>query len=162
VVALKTTDVRILAIKIKKAASKNTQHQQQQQQHIKQNKNNNNNNEAQKPNEMPECVRARQVTQPGLDMNRICILSSIKRAYSKVLGTFVWQIGQPEKGVWERRDLPARDKCQKNLTMRSSVSVILLVVVHSDAHFLCIEKCFVRVFVLMVSLTGTGERWGKP
>jgi len=57
--------------------------------------------------------------------------------------------------------LSARDKCQKNLTMRrfaSVVVVVVVVIVNSDAlasfaHFLCIEKCFVRVFVLMVSLT---------
>lgn len=79
----------------------------------------------------------------------------------------------------------ARDKCQKNLTMRSvSVCCSIFIVVptvpsscfcfyasfslsssSSSCHdlcpcvFLCIEKCFVRVFVLMVYLArGAGVR----
>lgn len=78
-----------------------------------------------------------------------------------------------------QRALMARDKCQKNLTMRSaSVCCSIFIVVptvpsscfcfyassfsSSSCHdlcpcvFLCIEKCFVRVFVLMVYLARAG------
>lgn len=79
----------------------------------------------------------------------------------------------------------ARDKCQKNLTMRSvSVCCSIFIVVptvpsscfcfyasssssSSSCHdlcpcvFLCIEKCFVRVFVLMVYLARGGRSTGS-